>query len=364
MLSDSQSWTTGWKNAQRLIISLNGKTPTPVSGYAMWTRTVMSYLSPAMIGSTATLTDIPFIGSNIPVKLMQMRETNPNPAVDTDVTNTVGTQLLSSIRVNSDGTLSLTSGRSYLLLNNSAYENILARYYLYIDYNSTTNSSRTATGMVYDGSGVDFFNNYTLKLKSLTVLKMVKGDLSDPLMPFDFNITLFTTNDTVDAVTYSYKIYTMMGNAPDPASDTVIEANGIIANGRGAFQLSHNQYLVISDIPEGEKYTITETGAGDYQTSIIAQNGTTAQVPITAKTAGEKIIVGGNSDSNNQYFINSKWSVPPTGILLEFWPYILAVLLVIGVAANMVMYHIHKKKRTGRSNKDEFTGSPDDGEGL
>ena|GEM_PF-5685863 len=345
-LSDSASWTSSWKDSQKLIISLNGYTPAPVSGYAMWLRPVRSYLA---AGSNAVLADIPSIRPGTNVRFLHMNGSVPNPAIDTQVPSILAGALLSDIHVNADGTLSLTAGGIYTLVNNTAYYNLLKGYYLYIDYGSNTVSGRTAAGMVYQGSGAEFVNNYTPTYKTLTISKTVKGDLSDPLKKFSFSIGLTAADGTAETAAYHYRIYAMTGSVPNPSSDTLVTADGTIASGSGSFLLSHRQYIVISNLPEGEKYTVTETGSSDYTTTITAQNGTAAEPSVRAKTVGQRTIAGGSGDVNREDYTNTRQSVPPTGIIIESLPYILIVLLVLAAGAGLAFSRIQRKKRGGRS---------------
>gem|GEM_PF-1590045 len=346
-MTSADCWTTTWKDRQRMLISLNGRTPAPVSGYSMWLKSVTSYIDPLRgTNQTETVTDIQAIPEGTPIKVMQVTGSSPNPAVDTDVTSTVGPQLVRT-SLDSEGNLVLISGALYSLFNNTAYRDVIGRFYLYIDYSDAVNSGLTTTGMVYTNSGANFENQYTPPLKTLMVTKKVTGELADSRQDFTFSINLKDINDAAETDNYTYKKYTMAGSSPAPASDMTVETGETIADG-GTFTLSHRQYIVIDGLPEGEKVTVTELGATDYQTVVTPQNGAAADADVTAKTAGQRSIAGGENDVNRQDFVNTKNSVTPTGVILEYWPYFLLALIALCVGIAVVANSISKGKRGGR----------------
>ncbi|MBQ8281712.1 MAG: hypothetical protein IJZ25_04865, partial [Lachnospiraceae bacterium] len=91
----------------------------------------------------------------------------------------------------------------------------------------------------------------TATIGELKVTKTVEnGNATSNSYPFEFKLTLRSTvNNATLAGNYPYVIYNANGTS---------SKSGNIANG-GTFNLSNGQYIVISKLPEGTKYTVTET---------------------------------------------------------------------------------------------------------
>jgi len=343
VLAGEDTCTTTWKNVQKLIIPMNGSLPAPVNGYVLWNRTITSYMVPN-VEASAVISDIPAVPAGATVRLLSSSAGGAAPDPGSAGEEDLSSQEVLTASVNAAGGIDLTAQKNYVLNLNSAYSSTFSRIYLYIDYGTAANSGRTSSGTILSGSGTEFINSYAQSLKTLTVVKKVKGDLADPLQSFSFRIRLSTAGGNADSTAYSCRTYTMSGTTPDPASDTAASDESTVTD-NGTFQLKDNQYIVIRGLAGGEKYTVEEQGASDYATTVTAQNGTGDGSPVSGKTAGEKTIEASEDAVNQQIFINTKNNVTPTGIRLDALPYLLLGAFVLAAGAAMRMFH--KKSRCG-----------------
>ena len=95
------------------------------------------------------------------------------------------------------------------------------------------------------------------------------------------------------------------------------------------FYLQHGNSVVISGIPVGTEYTITETAADGYTTTIKVDGETADAATGTVKEGG-----------SNVEFTNNKEGVIPTGVILDSAPFI----LIIGLAAAALIFTAARKK--------------------
>jgi ABC-type cobalt transport system substrate-binding protein len=191
-MNATDDWTTTWTSGLKLVIPLNNATPDPVSGYTKWYKPVISYLVPGSGNpNTATISDVPAIPANSIVYLKRTSGSGaaPNPATDSSITMAT---LLTATN-NSTGGISLTGGGLYYIAGNTAYTSVIARYYLYVDYGDSINTGRTANGVAYANSGVNFLNT---KVPSVdwSFTKIAGSDTTSPLSGADFS--LYKCNNT------------------------------------------------------------------------------------------------------------------------------------------------------------------------
>jgi len=201
---------------------------------------------------------------------------------------------------------------------------------------------------------------------TLTIGKLVKGDLADTKKTFTFNVTLGDSQPgllsglgTTDSP-YTYQ--NDLDSTGLPGGGTITFGNAAIA-----VYLKHGQSVTFHDLPMGINYTINETGNSGYTPTVsISNDATNAGAANTGSYSGTTQITGGLLNSNNAAvnYSNTKTSVPPTGILLEFWPYILVVLLVIGVGTGLIIHRIRTKKHSSRHEGRRRRDAHDDDEGL
>ena len=184
-----------------------------------------------------------------------------------------------------------------------------------------------------------FVNSYTTT--DLTVTKKVTGTMADVSKEFDFTLALTDSNAATDTRSYAYQVWSMGadGNKGGTDDKPVDGKSGTLTNG-GTFQLKHDEYVVITGLPAGEKATVTETGATDYTTTITNQNGTTADAAVAAKTVGEKTLSTDNGAKNEQDFVNNKEAVSPTGVVLENLPFVL-----IASAAGVALFLVTRRRK-------------------
>ena len=190
-----------------------------------------------------------------------------------------------------------------------------------------------------------FTNDYTTT--DLTVTKKVTGTMADINKEFSFTLDLKNSHDAADTRSYAYQVWSMGADetkgGADDAIVTTTGKSGTLTNG-GTFTLKHDEYIVITGLATGEKATVTETGATDYITTIVNQNGAAADAAVTAKTVGEKTISTLAGEINQQDFVNNKEAVTPTGIALESIPFV----LIISAAGVALFFMLRKRKYSAR----------------
>lgn len=168
---------------------------------------------------------------------------------------------------------------------------------------------------------------------SLTISKTVTkdGDLSKD---FNFTLTLQKSKTEADSVT-SYKAYRIDQNGTStPITVPVGDAK--------TFILKHNEKLVFPLLPVGTKYTISETAAQGYTTTLETKEDGKNAVTETSATATDKLI---GDETNYAKYTNEKPSTPPTGILINNLPFIMLIIVAIGAFAAFIVSKRHKRAR-------------------
>jgi pilin isopeptide linkage protein len=189
----------------------------------------------------------------------------------------------------------------------------------------------------------------------LEIKKVVTGSLGSKTTQFDFTLDIPVGGEDInlkEGDTFTGKFTRVSGSSKAAVTEMTITV-GTTAE----FTLADGESLKIEGVPEGMIYIVTEdaTTSADYKTSIV---GTTTQkingkdTQVTAKVddgktfdarsgaQDMKIVDGGNS----VVFTNDKDSTP-TGLILEYAPYLIGMLIVlIGAALALVS----KKRRTER----------------
>lgn len=185
---------------------------------------------------------------------------------------------------------------------------------------------------------------------TLTITKLVKGDLADPQKEFAFHVTLGDSQSGLlsglGTTGSSYTYWDDLNSAALPGGGTIT-----FGSTGGTVQLKHGQSVTFQGLPMGINYAIIETDNSGYTATVSITNDTSnAGTANTGSYSDTTQITGGLLNSNNAAvnYSNTKTSVPPTGIILEFWPYILAVLLVLGVGTGLIIHRTRKKKYIGR----------------
>lgn len=166
-----------------------------------------------------------------------------------------------------------------------------------------------------DGKFTNTYNAY-----DLTVKKVVKGNFADLKDKFTFNITL--SKDANKDNNYAGATVTVSDNA-NPANN----ASWAIDGTTRTITLKHNQTAIISNLPVGVTYTVTETQGEGW----------------IYKTDGEvKTATAINAEKNEVTIINEHEGTPDMGVVLDNAPYI-AMLAIVAIGGVALM--LNKRRR-------------------
>lgn len=172
----------------------------------------------------------------------------------------------------------------------------------------------------------------------LQVTKYVGGSNGDAGQEFEF---VFNTDYSDSTNPLSYQVYD-----GDDTAVTGTGKSGSIANG-DSFFLKHGEYVRITGMTDGTKYTITEEDATDYTTTITGSSGSTSSILIgsitgsTVRTATEQTFSTSSIDA--QTFKNIKGGTIPTGVVLDLLPYVLLTVIAVG----SIMFLKTRKRTNG-----------------
>ncbi len=161
-----------------------------------------------------------------------------------------------------------------------------------------------------DGDGAGFTNN-AKDTGALKITKHVSGNAANKTDEFTFSIRITGVNGT----------YTT-------TDGTVTAVDGTITK---VITLSHGEDFVINNLPVGAEYTVTETGYGDYTSTSI--NGSVDEDRVITDTV--------KKGDNTVDYTNMKSVTAPTGIFLNFVPFI----LIFG-AAVLGCFVFFRRRRT------------------
>lgn len=175
--------------------------------------------------------------------------------------------------------------------------------------NGTTEGTFAVAGTVLvgtDNKKSDSFNN-VYNAGSLEITKTVTGNLGDKSKDFTFTVTL---------------------NAPESktvsSTITVGGVETVFESGKEyTFTLKHGQSYTFGNLPYGVEYTVTETAADGYTTTVngTAGNTITSEISAAAQTAA---FVNDKNDGNLDL-----------GVSMDSLPYIL-MLVVVGAAVVVI----------------------------
>ncbi|MDD4849281.1 MAG: hypothetical protein PHO10_01125 [Gemmiger sp.] len=207
-------------------------------------------------------------------------------------------------------------------------------------------------------------------VEDLTISKTVTGNLADPDKEFDFTFT--PGDNATTGYEYTYEVYTMAGDAPAAGDVPVVpsKAGSFTDGGTNKVSLKHKQYVVVTGVPVGLKYTIAETAVttpanpSAYTTAIEWQNGNATvdadhgtlgdiEKGTSVVTTGEKVIKTTTTKAgetgkrdNHAYYTNHVEQTTPTGVLLRVLPFVLlAGMLVAGIA--LMLLNRKKNRENG-----------------
>lgn len=181
-----------------------------------------------------------------------------------------------------------------------------------------------------DGSKADDFTN-TYNSYSLEVKKTVQGNFGDLGDTFTFYITL----GGADGKDNNY------ASATVTVSDAANAANGktwTIGGGQQTVTLKHGQTIIVSNLPVGVTYTVTEKKTNDDSTAWVYT--TTGEAVANAENVLPSITADNNV--NKVEIVNKHEGTPDMGVVLDNAPYI-AMLAIVAIGGVALM--LNKRRR-------------------
>lgn len=165
---------------------------------------------------------------------------------------------------------------------------------------------------------------------TLTVTKKVAGTAANTSDEFSFEVELSGLQPG-----YTYDV--------DGANDVIAGDDG---SATIEATLSHDQSITVSNLPDGATWTVTETDANGYDSTDVADNGTTLESGTDSVNASEKTATGSvtNVDTDSVLFTNNKGFAAQTGITMNTLPF---VGVGVVAAAGAVTLVISRKRRAG-----------------
>ena len=189
---------------------------------------------------------------------------------------------------------------------------------------------------------------------TLFVGKTVTGDLGNRTMYFDFSITIAVPSLVTPAPAHFRAYVVEGGNVVDDITENIAttsppttgtDPNGnsyiVITHGTATqFRLRHDQRLVFVDTPVGTSYTVTETLATGYTTSIVVTTHSVASEAIPGLTTGQQRV---GEPNNLVVFTNNRDFITPTGLSVNDLPFLVIVLLALGALTTFVVVKVRRR---------------------
>jgi hypothetical protein len=196
---------------------------------------------------------------------------------------------------------------------------------------SVNSSKNVYTLLSLTDEAATFTNTYVPPVgNDLTISKTVSGNMGDTNKAFSFYIAL---TDQDGSPLSSQDIQVLL---PGKSAATMYTTD---ASGGLTLSLKHGQAVTLEDLPQGTKYTITESGADYYTTTFSVTGGTTGSSGSHTQSGA----LTGSSDVSIQ--VNNDMTVAvPTGIRTEVQPFL--VLLAFSLVTLLLM--ILGKRRNAR----------------
>jgi hypothetical protein len=210
--------------------------------------------------------------------------------------------------------------------------------------NYTLTNASSSTGGTVNGSynvyellsltdeAATFTNTYTPPEngKNLTISKTVTGNMGDKKLPFSFSVKL-TDEDGNPLSDVDLEVLMPDGKTHIYTTDS----SGILS-----VSLKHGDQVTIQDLPQGTKYTVTETDADRYTTTFVVSGGTsdtqTDQTQSGALDDEKDVVIEATNDLN---------VVVPTGIQTETQPTALILFLSAGALLLLAIAGWKKRQR-------------------
>ena len=215
--------------------------------------------------------------------------------------------------------------------NDANARRILDVYVIYDTSASSTTSLKIAGSVMYketESSTLEksrmFVNTYSTN--NVTLKKEVTGNQGDRNKDFTFTVTIQGNPGNVYSV--------LQG------SNTVVLTVNQNGTASGTFSLKHNGSIVIQGLATGDTFAIEENDYSkeSYNTSYKLNGATTATTgrSLSATTMGD--------GAQSVVFINNREGSVPTGILMEFEPYL--ILGAVVMASFLLLYVPGKIRRS------------------
>lgn len=185
---------------------------------------------------------------------------------------------------------------------------------------------------MYDADGnkvpAEFTNTYDSY--SLEVKKTVQGNFGDLGDTFTFYITL----GKEDGKDNNYATATVhVSDTSNPANN----ATWTIGGGQQTVTLKHGQTIIVSNLPVGVTYTVTEKKTNDDGTAWVYD------------TTGEAVAINdvlpsitADDNANKVEIVNKHEGIPDMGVVLDNAPYI-AMLAIVAIGGVALM--LNKRRR-------------------
>lgn len=174
-------------------------------------------------------------------------------------------------------------------------------------------------------SDITFKN--TFASQSLTVSKMVAGNMGDRTKDFSF-----TLNITADGKLSENTTITAVKTAQDGYTSNVT----VTVGSDSTFTLKHGETLAVPGLPEGTVYTVTETKDDDYTTTVDSTG--------TFYADNNKVSNTMSSTGNTEAFTNTASKTVDTGIILDIAPYL--IIFIIAIVGAILFFGRKRKKVT------------------
>ena len=195
------------------------------------------------------------------------------------------------------------------------------KYTLTFDLRNTVDSSSNITGQVASLASIknssdtkvdqlDFSSARSYGMMDIKLSKTVKGTAGDTNEYFSFTVNVGGASGT------TYSVYGTSAGSGSATSCTAGSNCTIKLKSGESARIGYNG--TSSQVAVGTTYTITETGATDYTTTVAVGTG----AATTAKTTGQQTVMSVAS-ANESKFVNTKDANVLTGIFNNIWPYVL-----------------------------------------
>ena len=199
------------------------------------------------------------------------------------------------------------------------------------------NSEYTIAGPVVSKAGYEFIGWTTDQAGTGTLLKNNDKIQVDTLNP-DNNV-LYAQWRKMVTVTVEKLVGGNMGDTNESFdfTYTVTKPDGTI-EGPVQFALKNGEKYPITDLPQGSSVSVTETSqaANGYSTTVTVGDTTTN----SNKYSGQNL-----TDDVTVTFTNTKNVTAPTGIVRNVFPFIVMVVIAIEAIICFVVWHLKKRIR-------------------